>query len=275
MRIYSYTNGVASSVQDFISKADIFLTATIGGWTRIRTISDIGTNRDFVWSSPGEDTSRGYIYIRMRGQSDNIYNYGYGSYGGDGTYGHELFDSSNTYVAAAPAFRYWMFGDKNFICYIILNPSSLVPHEGYLGFIRSYYLPETDRVPLYIRGQTVATNSWTSTTPQGYMHAATGSGQIAVKGYSYYTDYSIADWSLRVSTVNLIPIPIYSDVTASGKEVRGELFGIFHVNGNRVARVGYITTASGIFLTFTNNSAVATTYAYGPISAYQEGFSNY
>ncbi|KKL99772.1 hypothetical protein LCGC14_1811060, partial [marine sediment metagenome] len=82
LEIYSFDVGVVADEQLLVTAIDTFLTSTIGGWTRIETVADDpGNNRDYAWSSPGElpdyyDT----IYIRMRGQSDKLYLYGYGWY---------------------------------------------------------------------------------------------------------------------------------------------------------------------------------------------------
>jgi hypothetical protein len=271
MKVYDYTHGVALTEQDFVSKADTFLVSTLG-WTRIDTVSDSSSDRDYVWYSEGEDPEnyRG-IYIRMQGYANAIYNKGYGSYTKSDTYGHELYNASYSYVnCGSSALRYWMFGDKDFICYIIMG-SGEVSICGYLGLINSYYLPATDPHPLLIKGNTSSSYSW-NTAPCTYMYD-TASGSALFGVYDAYTDALYHDVCYRASGYTMLPPVLYNNAGGK-KEVRGEPKGVYQVNGNIAPHVGPIVTSSGVFLCLRCGLGSGA-FVYGPIANVNSGFTSF
>lgn len=277
MEVYSYTYGVAATEQDFVDDVDTFLTSTIGGWERIDTVSDLSTDRDFVWQSPGEEPGDYQnIFIRMRGYNNYIYNYGYGSWTDSGTYGHELHNPTYSYLAlGAYSLRYWMWGNKDFVCFAILNAASAsgATYLGYLGLIESTYVPETDPYPLLIRGHSSEDYTWWSGSGQLLMHAPTASGEKQYEGYNWdgLLDY---DAGLRESKLLLLPVILKCEQSGD-MEVRGRPKGVFQVNDDRAPKIAPITSASGVFLVFRDGDPGQTnkTYAYGPVASGIEGFS--
>lgn len=272
MKIYSYTYGTCLTEQDLVTVIDDFLLNTVGGWTRIEKVSDTASNRDYAWKSPGENPERGEIYIRIRAQSDNLYNYGYGVYVNSGTYGHELYNASYTYVSTSGyPFKYWIYGDKDFVCYNIYNTSAGYVFTGYLGFIKSYYIPATDRVPLLVKGTPSYAYTWPYSTSCNYMYNTT-SGATGFLAYNQYTNYLVYDTGRRSGGATLVPIPLYNS-TAGAKEVRGEPNGVYQIHGMHSGNIAPLSTASGIFICFKQNNSDTVAYAYGPVSASIAGFS--
>jgi hypothetical protein len=267
MDIYEYTYGSCTTEQDFITAIDVFFTGTLG-WTRIGTITNTSSDRDYVWSSPGEDTSRGTVYVRLRGYSNNIYEYGYGSWTSAVVYGHEIYNASNTYIlVSATPFRYWAFGNKDFMCFTIWDGTSYSPFTGYVGFIRSYFTPTYDRVPLLVKGQTTANASWhTNESTRAYMHSTNASGITMYKTYNPLASLVAYDVHMRSSGATLWPFPLYND-TAGQYEVRGEPYGVYYVNGHLIGSNSTITTSSGVLLVYRYYGNVERCYAYGPIAS--------
>ena len=268
MKIYEYTYGTAETEQDFVTYLDTFLVSTIG-WTRIDTISDISSNRDYAWKSVGESPSEytRNIFIRVRAESNNIYSYGYGSYSS----GHEIYNASYTYVpTTGQPFRYWIYGDKDFVCFIILNGSDSQTYASYLGYIRSYYVPDTDPHPLLIRGQASSTYAWTSNS-FSYMYGPTSSGVLKYDGYNQYTTTLSYDVQTRAAGITMLPVILYS-ANGGSYEVRGEPNGVYQTNGNFTGSVAPLTSASGVFLAFKSAGAVEKTYLYGPVASGIDSF---
>ncbi len=268
LEIYSFDVGVVADEQLLVTAIDTFLTSTIGGWTRIETVADDpGNNRDYAWSSPGElpdyyDT----IYIRMRGQSDKLYLYGYGWYTDSSTFGDEIYNVSRTYLTCGSVpIRYWLVGNKDFIQVHITNYSTNKYYVGYAGLIKSYYVPETDPYPLLIKGQYTAGAYW-SNIDTSFMHNPTTSGESVYVAHNWNTTTLNYDIGIRTNDSCILPVVLYSS-TASNEEVRGEPYGVYQVNGKLVGHMTPMTSASGTFITFKIDSNDTKTYAYGPIAS--------
>lgn len=275
MKIYEYTYGLVTTEQDFIEEVDSFLTSTVGGWSRIGTISDTSSDRDFVWMSPGEDPDnyRG-VFIRLRGYNNNIYTYGYGSWTDGVTYGHELYNSTYSYLAVGSyPLRYWMWGDKDFVAFAIINGSTGNTYTGYLGLIESTYVPETDPLPLLIRGHSSEDYTWSDGSGQLLMHGTVASGEVAVKGYDWNSILTY-DRGARETKLLLLPVVLKCE-QASNHEVRGRPKGVYQVNDARAPKIAPITSASGVFLIFRDGDSGQSnqTYAYGPVASGIDGFS--
>lgn len=274
MEIYSYDYGTCLTEQDFVTSANTFLTTTIGDWELFDTISDTSSNRDYVWKSPGEnpDDYRD-IYIRMRAESNNIYVYGYGLWADASTYWQELYNASYSFLPTGGyAFRYWMFGNKDFICFTIMNGNDGYTYTGYLGLIESSYVPETDPYPLLCRGHSTSSYTWHTSSYQ-YMHAPVESGSQRYFSINWDTLLD-NDLGIRETKMLLMPVVLYNS-TASNNEVRGRPFGVYQITDQRAPKVAPITSASGVFLCFRDGSSSYTdrTYAYGPVAATISGFS--
>ncbi len=274
MDIYTYNYGTAATEQDFITDINTFLTVTIGEWELYDTVSDTASDRDYVWKSAGEDPDNyREIYIRMRAESNNVYVYGYGSWTSDSVYGQELYNASYSYLPTnGYAFRYWMFGNKDFVCFTILNSTTGYTHTGYLGLIESSYTPDIDPYPILCRGHRTHYYTWHTSNYQ-YMHAPVASGSQQYFSYNWDTtlDY---DLGIRESKLLFMPV-VLRNSTASNNEVRGRPYGVYQVQDGRAPKIAPITSASGVFLCFRDGSQSYTdrTYAYGPVAADIDNFN--
>lgn len=268
MEIYEYNYGTCATEQDFITEISSFMVSTIGGWEVLDTISDTTTNRDYVWKSSGENpTDYQDIYVRMRGESNNVYVYGYGLWESASAYWQELYNVTYSYVPTySLGLRYWMYGNRDFVCFTILNYGDGLPYTGYLGLVESSYVPEDDPYPILCRGQKTSYYTWHSSNYQ-YMHAPVASGTQRYHACNWDTLLD-ADIGLREIKLLFLP-PVLLNAAASNNEVRGRPYGVYQVSGNRAPSMAPITTASGVFLCFRDGTTSYSdrTYAYGPVAS--------
>jgi hypothetical protein len=271
MEIYPYTSGVVETEQDFVSALHTFLTSDLSGWTRVEIVSDTSSDRDYAWSSDGENPDdNDTIYIRLRGYDNYLYNYGYITYTDSLTNTGELFDTNYTRINTnGYGFRYWIYGNADFVCYTIKNSNDSKAYTGYLGLIRSYYEPENDVLPLLVKGQYGSTYGWSSSNTC-YMHNATTSGEDYFTAYTWWTTLQY-DQGLRSDEALVIPV-ILVNTNAGDHEVRGEPYGVYQVNGDRVADFAPVLSASGVFVCAKVNNTNSTSYIYGPVSSGIDGF---
>lgn len=273
MEIYSYTYGTCQTEQDFVTDVNTFLTTTMGTWELFETISDTSSNRDYAWKSEGEDPDNYRdIYIRMRAESNNIYLYAYGLYESSTVNWQELYSSSYSYLPTdGYAFRYWMFGNKDFVCFTILNSDDGYTYTGYLGLIESSYTPNDDDLPILCKGHSSNSYTWHS-NGHHYMHAPVASGEQQYFSYNWGSILN-NDIGIRNTKLQFFPV-VLRNSTASNNEVRGRPFGVYQVSGQRAPTVAPITSASGVFLCFRDGTTSYTdrTYAYGPVATDIDNF---
>jgi len=275
MSIYSYRTGVVDTEQDLVNEIHTFLTSVIGGWTRVEVISDSASDRDYAWSSEGEDdrdtgiAGADPIVIRARGYNNYIEQHTYGTYVSSASNTFEVYNSSYTKVyTGIDAFRYWMFGNKNFICYIIEE----VPgnsYVGYMGLIDSFYVPDTDPLPIANRGQTSASYYMYGDNTRCAMHSLTTSGVVYYEALDWGASVLGYDVGNRSSNIMLLPLVVRTDNSAASPdyECRGSFYGVYQANGTRLGNPAVITTTSGVFLSFKINNNNAGCLVMGPVSS--------
>ena len=272
MDIYTYDYGVCQSEEDFVTALNTFLVTTIGEWVLYDTVSDTASNRDYVWMSLGEDPDNyRAIFIRVKATGGLVDCYGYGSWTSDSVYGQELHSGIYSYTdTGGYPFKYWMYGNKDFVCFTIFNNDGNT-YTSYLGLIESSYVPEDDPYPLLARGHRTNNHTWTN--GYNYMHAPVASGAQLYHSINWDSLLDI-DYGVRSNSLLLMPVVLAND-TASNNEVRGRPYGVFQVDDKNAPKLAPIVTASGVFLCFRHGTVSSTdkTYAYGPVAADLDSFS--
>jgi hypothetical protein len=266
LEVYRFDTGVAETEQDVITAIDDFLVNTVGTWTRIETVSDTASNRDYAWSSVGSDPDNyDTIFIRIRGQSNQIHFYGYSYYESSSVNSFEIYNGSFTYLALSSSpIRYWLVGNEDFIQVHTRRGDTGGYYLGYAGLIRSYYIPENDNYPLMIRGQSSTTTEWEDSNA-AYMYNTTTSGEGNFQGFNWDSVLGF-DLHYRTNELCLLPVVMYS-ADGSNEEVRGEPYGVYQVNGRLSGHQSVITSVSGTFVVFKMNTTDSKTYAYGPVAS--------
>lgn len=272
MKVYPYDYGYCETEQDLVTQLHTFLTSN--GWTRIEVVSDTASDRDYAWSSPGEEPDdNDTIYIRIRGYSNYLYNYGYITYTDSGDNTGELFDTTYTRVPTSGyGFRYWIFGDANFVCYTVMNGSDGNPYTAYAGLIRSNYIPETDNLPMIVKGHYSSSISWQDTN-NIYLHDPTTSGEQQGQALNWWNTLTY-DWNTRTGSVALLPV-IIANRNASYYEVRGEPYGVYQINGYNAGNFAPLVSVSGVFMCFKSANSASESYAYGPLASGIEDFNSW
>lgn len=275
MKVYNHTNGRARTEQDLILALDDFLVNDIG-WTQVEKVSDTTSNRDYAWSSPGEDdwVAEGGdpVYIRVRGQSDYLYCYGYRTYTNSTINTFELYDATYTRVDLSSDWQeYWFYGDKNFVCAIIIDTYINEPLVMYLGLINSYYGIEVDDYPLAIKGNYSNIYTW-NYNPYIYMYGIVASGENTYVGLDWWNTVQYDTGIRNGNKVVMLPVPVVRQDSSLG-EVRGEAYGVYHVNGARLPVMGAITSSSGVFITAKVDNNEQRCHAYGPVASGTDSFN--
>jgi hypothetical protein len=265
-----YETGTATSEQGLVGAIDTFLTGTVGGWAKIDTITDSGTDKDLVFYSPGSIPGkfRG-PYVRVRGNADYVKLYGYTSWNIDTNTGtDELSNASNcTWVSVgSTTIAYWLFGTRDWFWFVGKNGSSY--NAGFGGLIDTYYDPSDDDYPLAIVGQYSNTYSFTANRAYMYVPFSIASG-VSV---NYTTNDSVYSTLLvngspnaRDSSIAHQPVLLRCIVDAYD-ELRGELPGIVHLYGSSVtAEQWVVISGTGNKYFVQKNNTTTLCWGIGPV----------
>lgn len=237
-----YSRGTAADEQELVGEIETFLTSTIGTWVKIDTVTDDAATKDLVFRSPGSGQYRD-IYLRLKGNSNYVYLYGYSYWGSSIDYDGEISSSSYLRVATGSSdIDYWLFGDIDYIWIIAKDTGAGTYCSGYGGLIDSYYDQDEDDLPLAIVGCANHIYSLTSNT-RIYMYSALVSGtkvlHYAADTHSGLLEYG--DPSDRNNNVEAhTPFIIYNN-QAGHKEIRGELKGAIYISGASFSSENWIT----------------------------------
>lgn len=260
-----YEYGTVSNEQDLVGALDTFLTGTVGTWEKIDTVTDTGTTKDLVFRSPGSGQHR-YIYLRFRGNSDNVYIYGYSLWVDSGENYGELYNASYTRVYTGSSdINYWFFADIDYVWVIAQDTGSESYYSGYGGLIDTYYDAADDDLPLAVVGCSSASASLTGSS-RIYMHSALVSGTNVLyyaadthTGLLEHGDPSDRNSSVEANT----PFILYTSA-AGHKEVRGELKGAIYVSGASFNSAEWLTISGTDMMYFVKKYSESNCEAFGP-----------
>lgn len=275
MDIYNYTYGNCVTEQDVVLALDDFLVNTLG-WAQVEKVSDSTSDRDYAWSSTGEEdwvaAGGDPIYIRVRGVSDYLYCYGYRTYTDSTTNTFELYNNPGTHVDLSNDYiTYWFYGNKNFVCCIFLDRSTDHPVSCYLGLIESYYNMREDDYPLLIKGNRYQYYSWTYNAG-GYMHNCTNSG---VQSHDIMDWWNFLQYDLGKTVPGFMAMlpSVVVNTNASNNEMRGEPYGVYQINGVHVPTMGAVATVSGVYLAVRFDQNDQYSHVLGPVASGIDGFN--
>lgn len=263
----AYSNGTATTEQDLVGYLDTFLTSTIGGWTKVGTITDTGTDKDLVFKSSGETPGRYRdIYIRVRGYNNYLYFYGYSYWESAVTNDGQLYSASYSNMpVGSSSIDYWLFGDKDHFWVVAKNGSDLYSGGG--GYLNSYYDPADNDLPLVIVGHGSISYAFASTTRvQGYS-ATTSGTNIALRAASDIHSGILAfgDPSFRDGSQAHMPAIMYC-TTAGHQEIQGELKGTLMFSGVTLANEDWVTISGTDYKFFITRYSDTSCTGYGPVA---------
>jgi len=258
----SLLRNYAFSPQAFVDNVKDFL--ELVGWSLVTTVSGVSSDKDYVFSSEGEDPpSNDDVYIRLRGYQDHIYLYGYSFYQDATTYSGEVHDSiySRTYAAMSD-FEYWVFADKDHVKFVLGDTANSDFYHGYVGLINTYYSTAVDTLPILVFGTQGASRYWGDGLSARMMPSS--GDPIPYEAWSSYsTTYSD---SVRTSQCGYTPLKLYT-TSGSVEEVRGEPKGVFETASSCAGAGVELMTASGVYYAFSKSAGLSKPYVYGPVGS--------
>jgi hypothetical protein len=274
MELYSYKYGLATTEQNLLLALDDFLTVDLN-WTKIDTITDTTSDRNYVWRSNGSRTWKNAggepITIHVRAYNDEWICAGYRTYINSTTYTFQLYNNPNTHVDLSESvLRYWFYGNDDFVCCLIHDPTTGEPVVAYLGLIRSYYDAGRDDYPMLIKGSRYQYYSWYD-NENAYMHNCTTSGAQTFESVSWW-NFLQYEQRVRHGCHLMMPLVLVNQ-NSSNQEMRGEPYGVYQVNGDLLPMYGAISTASGVYLTIKFDSQGSECNAFGPVASGVDAFS--
>lgn len=98
------------------------------------------------------------------------------------------------------------------------------------------------------------------------MHNCTNSGQQWHENMYWWTYLQYDTGTALPGCLVMLPVILVSR-NASNTEMRGEPYGVYQINGNRVANVGALATPSGVFLAMRHDSDFNNSNAFGPVAS--------
>ena len=261
-----YSAGTATTEQDLIVAIDTFLTSTIGSWSRIGTITDTSSDKDYVYKVAGPGTPGQYrdIFVCWGGDSNTLYVYGYSAWYSAASYSDQLY--STTYAATgASAIKYWFFGDSTYLWVVIKNGDDNYYYSCFGGFIDSYYSYTYDPLPLAVVGQTsYATGLQEAGRTQMYSATVSGSNVNYLVDHAQTDFLAYGDPNVRDNSQAHYPLILYS-TTAGSKEIRGEFPGAVKFSGDTLVSEDWVVVSGTDYKFFIRRYSTDDCEGYGPV----------
>lgn len=260
-----YSSGSATTEQDLVTAIDTFLTSTIGSWTKIGTITDISSDRDYVYKASGPGLPGEYrdIYVRWRGYNNNLYVYGYSAWFSAVAYNDELYSNSYGLTGAVPI-NYWLFGDSTYLWVVWRNGSDTYYYSCFGGFISPYYSYQYDPLPLAIVGHTDYSTGLQGARTLMYSATVSGSDTVYYGANTQSTHLAYGDPNVRDNSQAHCPYILYSTVAGS-KEVRGEFPGIVQFSGVSLSSTDWVSVSGTNYKFFIRKYGDDSCEGFGPV----------
>lgn len=259
---FTLSSGTYTNEQGLISNIHTFLTTTISGWQRIYTVSDTGTDRNFVYTCSGsrpQDHDPGYVGFRGFGNEFYINPYSFFN-SSTGVGYNNLNDSSLTATGAVSTGtgRWWFIGNND--AFFLVTAPDTVPNTYYLmgaGFWKSYYNYDYDPKPWWGMSQGSATGTFESEgdrvrsfAPGSFGKSAFPFSSLSGIGGDYACEQLSLGNAVQSRTGQPYPLaPVFylsTGVNYHLSEVRGEIPGLYKVSIPNSHFTGNVITISGM-----------------------------
>jgi hypothetical protein len=265
MTSINFLKGTAATEQLLVTDLDTFLTGTCG-WSRIGTISDTVTDRDYVFFSRGSVVGKYRdIYVRVRGNGDAIWLWGYTRWSSVSNSDETPTADNNTATGTA-LIAYWMFGNQDWFWLVIKNNSTAEYRSMFGGYIDTFYPPEEDDLPLAIVSHRYASTNFSgSSRIKMYVPFNVSSGTAEnFSGYDASTLLSYGSPNIRNASLANYPVVVVN-ANATAPEVRGVLPGVLGFYGSTLTTGTWYIVSGTEDKFFRQKYSDAVCYGYGPI----------
>lgn len=262
--------GVANE-QQAVSRLYAFLVNDIG-WSLAQDVTNTGTDRDVVLSSPGEpEVPNGLTrYIRLRGTSNGIRLYTYETFVDVGTNTGEVTEATYGLIATegdSQGFTLLAVADLERVV-IHVETYDGVRYMGYVGRINSYYTVYQQNYPNLVKGGQTTTYDWY------YSAAARNSWMLGPSGSQehYYSIEPVNSTALTAGQVSdrngslflSAPILVHIDGDQSLSELAGEPRGVYRIPTGVSQHQMLLTINEETYVVMNSNSK---SWAVGPVAA--------
>jgi hypothetical protein len=242
--------------QSFVSFMVTFLTGTVG-WEVAEDVADTGSDRDVVFSSPGEpEVPNGFKrYIRLRGNGSTLELKTYETFESTSINTGEL---SSTSGSIPNNYEWFVVADLERVVIRVAHYNDSSESLLYVGRINSYYRANEHNYPNF----TKATGGWISNT--GLMldvgGAATGYNETLLADS---TTLNAGHESDRDGSSTFAAVTLYNDDADSSKsELVGEYRGVYLISSIRAAMSTFVNIDGEIYVVLEAGGSFA---AVGPI----------
>jgi len=238
-------------------------------WTLVDDIANSGTDRDVVLSSPGERSAKNNhtLYVRLRGNSDNIYLTTYQTYTNSVTFTGAVSDATYGLIKCTGENKCMVVADLERV-FIHIDHADGSKYYGYAGRIDSYTDWTKHIYPNLIKGM--------ETTSYGFLYDDNPRSMFMLRSDGtkspYYPCLIVNEDTLTAGGISArngqmpgFKIPVVYKDNASFYEVAGELRGVYWVPGT-VSSHGDFITLQGRTYVVVQSSASSDAFAIGPIA---------
>jgi len=264
-----YLGTAVKDEQQAVDRLSIFLLGL--GWSIAQDVTDTGSDRDIVFSSPGEpDVPNGLTrYIRLRGTSNAIALHTYETFVDTGTNTGEVTDATYGKITTegdAQGFSLMAVADLERVV-IQVETYNEVRYIGYVGRINSYYTAQQFNQPNLVKGGQATTYDWY------YSAAERNSWMRAPEGTQahYYaiepvdsTGLTAGQTSDRNGSMFLsAPVLVRVDADTNKSELVGEPRGVYRLSPEVSQNQMFLTIDEDTYVVFNSNSK---SWAVGPVA---------
>lgn len=258
---FTLASGTYTDEQDLLSSLDTFITSSITGWSQLKVITDIASDKHIAYSSVGDGTrDRNDVSVRATGDYLEFHCYSWFDTSSDTGY-DDLYGTQTRIPTSTSSGTYWFFGNRDSVYVSVEHPSTFNPHLGGFGQFISYYLPEEDPKPYFVFGQVSASTLFSDTSERvrSWHPRAFGSGYnplsplttdsgVAVNCHSsHYDEIKYGVSQVRTGQPYFFE-PIFTSIeTDASVDMRGEIPGLKLI-GIAPYSHGNVITVSGINL---------------------------
>lgn len=256
---FTIASGTYTDEQDLLASLDTFITSSISGWTQIKVITDIASDKHIAYYSTG-DNSRDRNEVSVRATGDYLEFHCYSWFDTDTDTGYDdLYGTETRIPASTSSGTYWFFGNKDSVYVSVEHSGTSNPHLGGFGQFISYYTPQEDPKPFFVFGQVASSTLFDNASERvrswhpeafgaGYnpLSPLTSFSGVAINcRSSHYDEIQYGVSQVRTGEPYFFE-PIFTGVE-TGIDMKGEIPGLKLIGISPYTH-GSIITVSGINL---------------------------
>lgn len=282
LTVFTISSGTYTDEQDLLNSLDSFITGTINGWTQLKVVTDVASDKHIVYYSDGDGT-RDRNTVSIRATSDFLEFHGYSWFNTDTDTGYDdLYNTETRIPTSTSSGTYWFFGNRDSVYVSVEHSGTLNPHLGGFGQWVAYHSPEDDPKPFFVFGQQSSSTLFNSTSERvrswGAKSFGTGYNSLepslsgVVSNYrSSHTD-AIKYGTSQVRTGQpYIFEPVFTSIESpTYYDMRGEIPGLKligidpYTNGN-VITISGINLINGQYFIQTHTNASTVGWCIGKV----------